>query len=116
LYILEEQLFGFVDLFQKVSIRIRVLERVSGTSQRIDGFREKLPVNESAAAFVHYFLLYLEMTLFLEGFLEFERIRVVDPTVIVVSVAVEGFARIVLIGVAFVTVTVVCGAVCFPIV
>lgn len=57
-----------------------------------------------------------ESALFAQSFLEFQAIRVVYPSVVVVSVAVQRLTCIVLLWVAFVTVTVVGCTVCFPII
>jgi hypothetical protein len=110
-----KQHLGLV-VFEEVGVGIGVLEGVARPGERVYRFEEKLPVDQSASAFVHYFLVDPELALFFEFFFELERIGVVDPPVIVMSVAVEGFAGVILFWVAFVPVAVVSGSVRFPVV
>ncbi len=52
----------------------------------------------------------------LEGSLKLQTVRVVDPTVVVVSVAVECLASMVFVWVALVAVAVIGGSVCLPVI
>lgn len=117
LNILEQVFLLFVLTVEIVGVRIGVLESVSSACQDLDGLDEKLPIDECpTAAPCHDLLVDFERALLSQSFLEFQAVRVVYPPVVVVRVAVECLACVVLLRVAFVPVAVVRGTVGFPII
>lgn len=115
--ILEQVFLLFVLAIEIVGVGVGVLEGVASACQDLDGLDEKLPIDERAtAASCHYLLVNLQRALLAQRFLELQAVRVVYPPVVVVGVAVECLACVVLLRVAFVSVAVVRGTVSFPII